>query len=177
MELPEAFTRLKGLSCEQLRQVLLDLTAEEMLRGVAALLLARRRDLPVGEKVRWLSESWDSATLEVKKYILDALGDCPSPEAIAFVKERLSDPDLQVSSMASLAKLGETSILPLCERFIRSGAEIQCVRAIGALSKLGTTDARSLIEVALRSGPTERARQFAATMLASNGISSGGSPS
>jgi hypothetical protein len=114
----------------------------------------------------WLSESWETATAEVKRYILSAIGGCQSPEAIPFVKARLSDPDLKLAAVASLAKLGDTSILPTCDQFIRSGTEVQFGTAIAALRELGTQEAQSILEAALKSAPGNKGRLLAAQALA-----------
>lgn len=173
MQHSEAFNRLKDLPPDQLMKVLLDQTADEVLRSVAALRLASSRDLPAETRVQWLKEGWDASTLEIKKYILEALGNCLSSEAIPFVKARLSDPEFQMTALTSLAQLKDLSILPVCTHFIRSGTEGEFVTAIGALRQLGSPDAISLMELALQSGPTPRARRFAAQALALLGVPSG----
>jgi hypothetical protein len=104
---------------------------------------------------------------------MDALGHCPSRAAIALAEATLSDPALKASALISLAKLKSTSILPICQRLIYSGNEIDFLYAIRALRQLGTRNAISLIIGGLRSGPTDRARLSAARALAQLGVATG----
>jgi hypothetical protein len=173
MHFGDAFTRLGNRSSEELRQVLADQFADVFLRAAAALIIAKRRDLAMDRKVCWLLESWDSAPLDVHKYILEALGHCPSPQGIALLKEKLSDADLRLAALDGLATIGDEGILPVCEQLIRSGTECECRSALSALMTLKTPAALGLVEATLQSAPSESCRQWAAFLLALNGISTG----
>ena len=173
MQLGEAFTRLGSLSPEERREVLADQFANVILRGVAALLIADHRDLALDHKVCWLLKSWESAPLEVRKYILEALGHCASPQSIAFLKEKLSDPDLRLDAINALATLSDQDILPVCEELVRAGTESECRSALKALSALGSYDSTAVVVAALQSSPFESCRQWAAYLLALNGLKTG----
>ncbi len=152
MDFGEAFKLAASLSSEELRRVLGDPFADVVLRAAAALIMAKRRDLAVGEKVDWLLEGWESAALTLRKYVLEALGNCPTPKAIAWLME---------------------NIVPICNELIRSGSDQECCSVLGSLMRLSTPEAVRLVEGALQSASSETCREHAAFLLVLNGISTG----
>ena len=173
MHFAEAFSDAAKRSSEDLRNVLADQLADVVLRAAAALLLAKRRDLPLDRKVCWLLDGWASAPSPVRKYILKALGECPSSQGIVFLKEQLNDPDLRLAALDGLAAVGDECILAVCRQLIRSGTECECRSALRSLMALGTNNSKALVGDALKSAPSESCRQRAALLLALNGIANG----
>ncbi len=135
--------------------------------------MAKRRDLAVGEKVDWLLEGWESAALTLRKYVLEALGNCPTPKAIAWLMEKTSDPDLRLAALSGLAAVGDAGIVPICNELIRSGSDQECCSVLGSLMRLSTPEAVRLVEGALQSASSETCREHAAFLLVLNGISTG----
>jgi HEAT repeat protein len=169
----EAFVHIGNLSVEELRGVLVDQSADVLMRAAAALAIGRRPGLSIEQRVRWLLESWDSAPFSLQKYILQGLGNCPLPRAIALLKQKLSDPELRLAALKGLATIADEGILPVCDELIRSGTECECRSALSALMTLKTPAAIGLVEAALRSAPSESCRQRAAFLLALNGLPTG----
>src|SRR6266581_3807249 len=99
MHFGEAFTLIGSLSPEKRKEILRDPSADLILRSASALLLASDRNLALECKVQWLLESWDSAPLDLRKRILEALGRCAAPESNAFLKEKLLDPDYRLDAI------------------------------------------------------------------------------
>lgn len=173
MHFGEAFALLAKLSPEERQQLLADSSADCILRSAAALLISGERGLSTDDKVSWLVDSLDSAPREVRKYILEALGRCPSSRSTAFLNKMLCDPDLRLDAINALAALGDEGIVPLCEEIIRTGTDGECRSALKALSALGTPRAVAILEAALRSAPIASCREWAAFLLVLSGITTG----
>lgn len=173
MHFGDAFAFLGNLSAERQRAVFADQRSSPILRGAAALLIAGHRDLALDDKVNWLIDCWESAPLDVRRYILEALGQCASPRSIAFLREKLSDREVLLDAINALANLKIQDILPVCQEFARSGTESECRSALKALATLGTPSSTAVLEAALHSSPSKSCRQWAAYLLALNGIRTG----
>jgi hypothetical protein len=173
MHFGEAFTLIGSLSPEKRKEILRDPSADLILRSASALLLASDRNLALECKVQWLLESWDSAPLDLRKRILEALGRCAAPESNAFLKEKLLDPDYRLDAINALATTGDGHIIPICVEVIRVGNEKECHAALKALSTLATPESNAVVEAAVQSAPFDSCRQWAAFMLALKGVATG----